>query len=349
MTVERPVDRSWRGVGRRRLRAPGVRGSDATVWLNRAAVAAIGLAVVWWGYAVLRPLAAPTAASEEAVPAIPAVNHDAAPVEIRSERLARLSEWNVFDAEREAWSGQREKPTEPATADGQPAPAESVKPATRPVPIDGRSIDVTEAEALPSDIKAALTGLMLRGIFAPPGGGEPRALISRVHAGPNPLVSDVFVVGDEFEDAQHPQAKWRVIAIDAAGRRVILQRAGVNAALDMYAAGVTAAAAAPATGAAITSGPTVVIQTKEEAIAVLRAAKIPEEEIARLIELAEMSADDAAAALALEELAKGAPAKAEEGQPARRPPPAGLEAIAKLLQQTPEQMKTKKEEGEEPK
>ena len=251
---------------------------------------------------------------------------------------------NVFDAEREAWVGRREKSDEPALTDGNPA-ADTPKPATRTVPVGGSSVQVTTPESLPSDIKTALTGLALRGLFASPEGGEARALISRVHAGPNPLLGDVFRVGDEFEDAQHPQAKWRLIAIDIPGRRVILQRAGVNASLEMYTLAPAAVSAGASTPPAA-PGTTVVIQTKEEAIAALRAAKIPEDQIRRLIDLAEMSPDEAAAAVALEALARGEPAKPEEGKPARRPPPPGLEAIAKLLQQTPEQMKAKKKEGE---
>jgi hypothetical protein len=341
------MDSSWRRVGRGALRAPGVRGADGVTWLNRAAVASAALAAAWCGFVALRPLDRPEAAAAETILDVPVLEREASSVDDRRARLARLNEWNIFDAEREAWSGRREKSVEQASTGGEPPDSPLREPTTHSVPLGGQSVQVTTAESLPSDVKTALTGLALRGIYSPAKGGEALALISRVHSGPNPLVSDVFKAGDEFEDAQHPQAKWRVIAIDGPGRRVILQRAGVNASLEMYAAGVASATAAPAAATVAPTGPSVVIQTKEEAIAALRAANIPEDQIKRLMELAEMSPDEAAASAALEELAQGAPVKAEQGKPARRPPPAGLEAIAKLLQQTPEEMRSKKKDRED--
>lgn len=325
----------WKRLDRSRLAAPGNRPADAARWTARGGIALIALASAWLLFAAVRPLPTPDPIESDHPPPIPSVGQHAPSLDARREALARLGGVNLFDAERETWSARRRD--DPKSADAT-KPAETKPPpaGTQGTSIGGQTIQVTKAEALPEDVKLALTGLALRGIYTAPAATTPVALISRVHAGPNPLLSDAFHEGDEFEDKQHPQAKWKVVAIDAAGRRVILQRGGINAVLSLYAASA-AVASEPAkpTDAAKPLGPTINLQTKEQVEAALRAANVSEEEIKRLLSLAEMAPEEAATAAKLEALARAEKEAPNDQKPGRRSPPAGLEAIAKLLQQAP--------------
>lgn len=293
-----------------------------------------GAALAWLGFAAVRPLPRAAPSAGEAIPSVPIVSMPAATAAERREMLALLGSENLFDAEREAWSGRRAAAETPMEGEG----AAEKKPAAtggETTIVAGQAVPVTKPAALPEDVKQALTGLALRGVYAPKGDGQYVALISRVHGGPNPLLSDAFRAGDEFEDKQHPQAKWKVVAIDGPGRRVVLQRGGVNAVLEMYVQ--SASAPKPAEPAAPAKpAVSVVAQTKEEIEAALRGAKFSEEKVARLMELAAMEPDQAAAAAALAALARSE--KEAQAKPGKRPPPPGLEAIARLLQTPPKQM-----------
>lgn len=327
-------DRHRVRLDRARLAPPGRRPADAARWTARAGAALIVIALGLLVFTALRPLPAPAFLPPDSPPAIPSVAPIDPAFDHRREQLARLGAENLFDAEREPWSGRRAESTPDAAPDAPQAKPTSTTSTTQ-ASINGQSVQVTRAEALPDDIKTALTGLAFRGLYTPPGTDQPVALISRVHGGPNPLVADPFRVGDEFEDKQHPQAKWRVIAIDVQQRRVILQRNGVNAALVLYTAGPVAgapSAEAPEPEAATPAVPTLTIQTVDEIKAALRESKFSDEEIDRLLKLAEMSPDDAAASAKIAALAEAAKKANTTG---RRPPPPGLEGLTRLLQQPP--------------
>lgn len=333
-------ENGWMRIERARLRAPGNRAADTMQWITRAGVALAVGAALWLAFAAFNPMSSAERVEGPPPPPIPSFESPPVEREDRREVFARLGGVNLFDAEREAWSARpRER-----TADGEAMPGET-KPApppaagTQATSIGGQSVLVTKAESLPEDVKAALTGLALRGIYVPPRATEPVAMISRVHGGPNPMLSDVFRSGDEFEDKQHPQAKWRLIAIDQPGRRVILQRGGINAVLSLYASAASPSIASSSSPEASTEakklGATIVVQTKEEIESSLREAKVSEEEVKRLLELAAMSPEEAAASAKIAALAKAAKDQAKDQKPGRRAPPPGLEAIAKLLQQPP--------------
>lgn len=329
-------ENGWMRIERARLRAPGNRAADTMQWITRAGAALAVGAALWLALAVVKPISSAERVEEPPPPPIP--SFESPPVERwdRREVLARLGGVNLFDAEREAWSARpRERAADGEAKPGEPKPAPPPAAGTLSTSIGGQSVLVTKAEALPEDVKTALTGLMLRGIYVPPGAGEPVAMISRVHGGPNPMLSDVFRPGDEFEDKQHPQAKWRLIAIDQPGRRVVLQRGGINAVLSLYAR----AASTVAPGASAEpkkAGATIIVQTRGEIASSLREARVSEEEIARLLELAAMSPEEASASAKIAALAKAAKDQAKDQKPGRRSPPPGLEAIAKLLQQAPQ-------------
>lgn len=328
------LKQDWMRLDRARLAPPGNRPADAARWTTRGGVALIALALAWLLFTAWRPLPAPDAVESDRLPPIPSVEQHASSLDSRREALARLGGVNLFDAERETWSAR--KRNDPKSADAtKPAEIKPPPAGTQSTSVGGQTVQVTKADALPEDIKLALTGLALRGIYTPPSATTPVALISRVHAGPNPLLSDAFNAGDEFEDKQHPQAKWKVVAIDGVEKRVILQRAGINAVLPLYAASAAANESAKTTDVPKPLGPTISLQTKEQIEASLREANVSDEEIKRLLSFAEMDPDQAAAAAKLEALARTEKEAPKDQKPGRRAPPPGLEAIAKLLQQAP--------------
>lgn len=334
-------------IGRgRRLRSGG-RGPDGLDWALRVGVVVVCLSACWTGWSMLRPLPTPDAPTPVVMPDVPVHADDVEDEAARALALTELVRDNLFDDERRMWSAPAATVTGAPVEPKGPAGGEVADPSGSPaggdratVSIDGRTVELTKAESVPDDVKQALTGLALRGIYRV-GGGEALAMISRVHAGPNPLMSDVWREGDVFEDKQHPQAKWRLVAIDAAGSRVILERSGTTLALEMFTSRpMVAASAAPAARVERR----VIERTREEVAADLLAAGIPEEEVSRLIKLAELSEEQAEVQRKLNALtAKPASVESsveatsdgEKAKPARRGPPPGLELIAKMLQSAP--------------
>lgn len=314
-------------VGRipwRRLRPPGVRSADGLTWATRAGVALTTIAAVWLVMVLVRPLPAGEAAQPDSPPSLPSVEARSASLDQRRALLAVLTSENLFDDERTHWAAAA-----PAAAASESAPSPSS------VKAHGATAPTARA-SVPEEVKLALTGLALRGVYRPPDGSEAVALISRVHAGPNPLVSDPFREGDEFEDKQHPQSKWVVRSIDASAGVVLLERGGAVVALEMFpsggvgreSAGASAAVAEPPTG----TRPVIVESSREEVAAELKAAGLGEDEVARLLDLAGMSAAEAAAASAMDAMARDMEANERAS---RRAPPAGLDAIIKLLRTPP--------------
>lgn len=324
---------------RSRTRPIGAPGASALTWINRVAAVALVGAGAFVAYMLLRPLpSVPDVMGEQPVALPPVVNVDV-PTDARRDRIAALTRQNPFHASREAWAIREPAPLNPdgSPASGAPGAGGTAALAggtSTPANIDGRSINVTDNASLPDDVKTALTGLMLRAVFEQ-AKDQPRALISRVHAGPNPFAADVFAPGDEFEDKQHPQAKWRVEGIDVPGRRVILSRSGVNAALELYPAYTRPDRAAAAAAASVPPAPvvpTIVARSENEARADLISGGLTEAEADRLLELARLSPDQATVQAALDALAAGAAADAKAGDKAvRSAPPPGMEAVLEMM------------------
>jgi hypothetical protein len=337
MTPMTPMTSASRPLPRSRTRAVGAPGTGALTWVNRVAGVALIGAAAFVGYMLLRPLpSVPDVMAQDPLVLPPVVNIDV-PTTARRDRIAALTRQNPFHASRDAWAIREPAPLNPDGSPASGAPGAGGTGAlagntSTPANIDGRSINVTDNASLPDDVKTALTGLMLRAVFEQ-AKDQPRALISRVHAGPNPFAADVFAPGDEFEDKQHPQAKWRVEGIDVPGRRVILSRSGVNAALELYPAYARpdrAAAAAAAPAAPVV--PVVVARSENEARADLISGGLTEAEADRLLELARLGPDQATVQAALDALAAGAAADAKAGdKAARSAPPPGMEAVLEMM------------------
>lgn len=331
--VTRGDDR-WEALPRERTRRAGPPGATSREWSVRLSAIALLASAAWFIATVLRPLPLPPSAAPEAVPALPPLTATEVSIEERSARLARLTEGNIFDAQREPWLIASASPV--GAGDDAPTTTEAAaenkgQPVLETVRIDGKSIEVSSFESLPDDVKQAFNGLALRGIYAPRGGGPAIAMISMIHEGPTPFISRPYRSGEQFTDPKFPQAPWKVELIDAVQSRVVVSRSGHNLALMLYGA----SAAAPRTPAVVEAAappevPQVIERTRDEVVADLRAANVPEEQIARLLELIEMDETRAAAQAALDALEKPV-AQADEPKKGKRAPPPGMEAVLKMM------------------
>lgn len=341
---------NWSRLPRDRFRPAGPRRDAALTWTTRGAVACALLGVLWLGFTLLRPLPEAPAVELEPFPELPRIERAPRSPDDRGRVLALLTADNLFDDAREKWTRQAAAPPSPTGASGTPDASADVaaKPASPGETLGGTTIIITATDAAPDDVKKALTGLALRGIYTPPpragqpaSAATPVAMISRVMGTPSPLLADSYRAGDQFDDASHPGASWKIVAVEPAGRRVILARSGVNVALPLDPPG-SGIAPPPASSAAPDSeaGVQVVSRTPDELRAELREAGVSDEQIARLLNLAAATPEERAAQAKLRELAGQAPpapaAQAPDAPPRkRRAPPPGLEAVARMLQQSP--------------
>lgn len=325
-----------------RLRRAGPPGASPIDWANRGALLVLAAAVVWFAYVIARPMPAPLAAdvSVDAVPTIPGPRAPDESTDRRRGLLAQLSSANLFDAQREAWSSQGQpraetEQAEPRRPGHHPGKERAPGGKGQPASASGSPAAIVRGDALPDDVKQAVAGLALRAVFAD-AKGKPVAMISRVFASQNPFVADAFVAGDEFEDKQFPQAKWKVEAVELAARRVILSRGGVTTAIELYPSvsipkpAATEPAAAAPTAAVV---PEVISRSPNEARADLISGGMSAADADRLLELVKLPQEDAATQARLDELAASS-AAAEAGKPTKRKgPPPGMEGIIKLMRE----------------
>jgi hypothetical protein len=323
-----------------RLRRSGPPGATAIDWAWRGALALLAVAGAWLVFVAVRPLPVPAADAVEgdAVPMLSVPRPTDEANDHRRALLAKLSSVNLFDAERESWSTRAQDGSGVDPVAGGGKPGHRTKGGKLPdakgqqAAGEGAPSVIVRGDALPEDMKQAIAGLALRAVFAD-GRGKPVAMISRVFAGPNPFLADPFSAGDEFEDKQFPQAKWRVESVEVAERRVVLSRGGVTTALELYPL-VAAPKPAPEPAAAVPAGPEVIVRSANEARADLISGGLSEADADRLLLLAGMSEDDAATQARLDDLAAASAATADPNKPAKRKgPPPGMESIIKLMRE----------------
>lgn len=322
---------TMRALDPARLRPLGSGRADASTWLTRAAACALLSAVLWAGYAALRPLPAPAPPPSAAAFEVPG------PLALRAvstpERDAALSvlvKSNPFSAQRTAWAPQ------PASEPAADAPSAASATASAPPTPAPQGDDAAEPALppLPEDVKLALANLELKGVYRTPDGRR-FAKISFVHS-PQRTMSTSYEPGQEFTDEKFPDAPWRVERVDTDRGRVVLLRAQTRAVLAMYARDGLAAEplpSAPAPSAALErSGPPRVERaTTAEVIAQLQQAGVPDAQISQLLNaLAEPEDQDAQAITAAPADAAALPA-ASAGPGERRAPPPGLEGIFRMM------------------
>lgn len=337
--------------GRRRLRRAGKPGADPVDWLARASLACFAAAAVWLVVVTVRPLPVPEEDSAgTSVVALPKPRPEPQTLAQRRALIEALSARNIWTSDGIAWSG-----TPAADTHAQAAPGEQQggqRPAGQagadaPTPTTG-TIALTPASRVPDDVKRALQALELRGVRID-AEGEPVAMISRIH-GSSRQASVGYRSGDEFEEEQNKQAKWRVEAVDWEHRRAILSRSGATVELPLYRgalaserradAAVVPVAVSPGGRVAtrprvrdtdrvgLPGAPAVALQSREQALAKLREAGIGEDELAALAGLMDEPIDESLAKI---------PERPEDGdaegvEPARRrAPPPGMESILRLM------------------
>jgi hypothetical protein len=211
------------------------------VWASRAGYAAALLGAVFFAFSILNPLPDPSVEDAPTPPPSPALAWDDASLEQRRDLLALLTEDNMFHPDRAFWQAT---PTDPALAEGEDAaPAEDENAPRRPggaasnsriattvdpgAPPDYDSIAVRALNEVTPAVANKVKELILRGVYEDEEG--PVAMIGtasqQARRGSLPRR-----VGDRFDDDN-----WRVLAIDAEGGRVILERTGeVNIELRLY-------------------------------------------------------------------------------------------------------------------
>ncbi len=315
-------------IGGKRLERAG--GAGASAWTGRLSAGALVLSAGWVLWSGLRPLPAAEPTASIAPGAIAEVSLDGTPVEARQAMLARVASRNLFAPDGRPWTDRfaATPPDEDAEDEtgGQPGTDDDVRVVRTDGgrPRTGGGIVITDEKDVPDDVKKAREALRLRGIGAARDGALfAMVSIASEHDGKR---SRVLREGDEFTDEKFKKAPWKVLAVDASEKSVVLGRSGVNVVLPLFESnGLMARASAPPTEGASAAPvraivrPAVEARSAEEIAADFKAAGFSDEEIATL----------------LEAVRGKSPATASVAAPAdTRPqakPPDGFEDIMKMM------------------
>lgn len=277
-------------ISGKRLRRAGGAGPEA--WVGRIGAGAIVLGGAWLAWNGMRSLPGAVAGEAASPTDVARVEFEASDVERRGALLARVEGRNAFSADGVAWMNVRPAVADERSGDDEPADevettvaADGLRPAT---PVQVGTIRITPEDKLSSDVKKAREELFLRGIRSSLDG----AMIAMIamNSVDHAKYSRGFAAGDEFVDQKHPKAKWRVVAVDAGQKVVVLNRSGENVVLSLYDQSEDARARLVSSGVSATGAkvnarvmPTIVKQSEDEIAAAMRAAGIADEEIAALL------------------------------------------------------------------
>lgn len=301
-------DGGWSPVDRSRLARPGrpAAGAERAAGLVPLALLLVSLLVLAWS--AIRPLPRAGVGADDIgpeVPRVPEIPGRDGDMARRSDVLARLGADNIFAHRRRAWPSMSE------VADGAGTDSSGAGSPGNVVANPGHDV--------PPDIRPALDNILLKGVFD--SRGTPGILISFIQ-GDEPGKHHTHRVGDQFVDKAFPTPAWKVVAIQPDFRRAVLSRGGRQVELRMFRNLPSLAQAAVQR-----PEPVVVTQSLDEIAAKLREAKIPEDQIARL--LARMDTESAPAPVAAAPEAGGAGTPSSDGVDASAP--TGLEEILRLM------------------
>lgn len=325
-------------IGARRLQRAG--GSGAELWVARFGAGAMVLGGAWLVWNGVRPMPGGGGGEAASPAAVSPVAFPESDVEARSALLARVQGRNAFSADGLSWMSTRravaeDEPEEPAPADDGALSLTRGESGLKPeTPAQVGMIKITPEEKLSSDVKKAREELFLRGIRSRLDGAMVAmiAMNSVDHA----KYARTFAPGDVFVDEKHPKAQWRVVAVDAGQKLVVLSRSGENVVLSLYDQSEDARArlvsgGASATGAKVNARvtPTLVKQSEDEITAAMRAAGISDQEIASL--LARARSDEALTAPAAPVTEPGVAAAGPSIEPAKSGAPEGIDSIFKMM------------------
>jgi len=323
-----------------RLAPAGRAGADAYAWAGRIAAVAAALALVWFIFAMVRPLPQPGAAEAVRVPRAPAAPDHSRSIDARERRLEALASANYFSHEREFWTP--DAPAQVAEAElleraaqEQAAEAERLAASRRVIdpnkPVAFDSIPVADRASVPVSLLQRVQEVQLRGVYR--GESDAVAMIDLMTEREPRNRMRRLRVGQRFDDDN-----WRLIAIDDATDRVILSRAGHNFMISLYDSPFGRGESLARSDAEVEQGQGDGAKSEEEVRAELADAGLETSEIDSLLAMAlgddalKAEGDDAEPENALAADA----AKADEGRPEpqqTRPP--GVATILRLLSSNP--------------
>ncbi|TVQ31712.1 MAG: hypothetical protein EA376_08595 [Phycisphaeraceae bacterium] len=216
----------------------GRAGADGYAWAGRLAAAALAMALLWFIYAVVRPLPSPPAAEAQRVPRAPVAPERTQPIDVRENRLDALVSANYFNHEREFWApdaGETEALAEAQrleqAAEEQAAEAERLASRQRTIdpnePMAFDSIPITDRSSAPVSLLQRVQEVQLRGVYR--GEGDPVAMIDLMTEREPRNRMRRLRIGQRFDEDN-----WRLIAIDDVTDRIILSRAGYNFMISLY-------------------------------------------------------------------------------------------------------------------
>lgn len=313
-------------LGPERLKRVG--GRDTVRIAQRASLALLAVALVWFAVSALRPLPEIEPATGVAPSGILTGLDSDESLDARQQRLASIeSRGNIFSADGRSWPVQvvdapADDESETSIASADPLDDEESLN-SQPLsgvdgPMDASSIVLSESP--PSAIVRELSTLELRGIYGVD--GQLTALIRDGSIQEDDKQTSAYRVGDKVG-----KAPWDLLAIDPRENRVIVRRAGQTLEVRMYPQLATRPTPpkAPTASTSNTAAPNesgVVVATAEEISQQLQQAGVPLNEINALLRLAESveMPEDSPIVVTTAPPATGAPAASKEAAPTRAMP-----------------------------
>lgn len=310
-------------IRKQRLASPGASGAGAATWIPRLCLLLPAVALVWVILVLIAPLADTPPGDLRTDWSIHALDQlrvpDRPAIEERQTQLATLRQDNPFAANRAFWRLDEIRAAAATTEEAEdPESAAPIQP-TIASTNSRADIVITPPERLPDDVRSALDNIRFSGLRSRRDGEIVAMLMLRNGPLANRMLE--YAEGVQFEDANHPRAKWEVLRIDTDDNRLLLGRSSSVVALDLFPTSPVLAMSRP--GRADT-GITIDRQSYRDAMQDLRASgEVSAEELDLLAELLGESP------LAAEE------SELPEADPQQHESPAsGLQEIFRLMQET---------------
>lgn len=308
---------------RQRLAPPGAQGSSAAKSITRACLFLPILALGWVVIALTAPLPNPESIASETEWSIRGIDTLNLParrtLEDRQAQLAILRQDNPFAENRAFWRLEELRPADTIVDADDRTEVTQPTQATIASSNAPAEIVVTPPERLPDDVRTALENIRFTGLRSRRDG----EIVAMLMLKSGPLANRMleYPEGVQFEDSNHPRAKWKVLCVDTIENRLLLGRSGSVVALELF----PASSALAVSRSDRADGDTVVgRQSYRDAMRDLReSGEVSEEELDLLAELLGDSP------LASEE------SEAPDADPEQRENPAsGLQEIFRLMQET---------------
>ena len=305
------------------LAPPGASGSGAAAWASRLCILLPAMALVWVILVLIAPLPDATTSDSRTEWSIHAIERLRIPerqaIDDRQAQLATLRQDNPFAANRAFWRLEEIRAAAGISEETDQTEAASQIQPTIASTNARADIVITPPERLPDDVRSALDNIRFSGLRSRRDG----EIVAMLMLKNGPLANRMleFAEGVQFEDANHPRAKWEVLRIDTDDNRLLLGRSNSVVALDLFPASPVLAMSRPGR-----SDPDISVdrQSYRDAMRDLRTSgEVSDAELDLLAELLGESP------LAAEE------SEIPEADPEQRENPAsGLQEVFRLMQET---------------